>query len=467
MLSFRLKYAGSVTDTATDPTKDGLHGADRVLAIVAVLLNVAVANLDIAIANTALPQMAFSLQLTASQAIWITASYQLSMVFALLPAIVYAERLGARRIAITGIILFSLASLICGFSSSFGSLIFGRTLQGIGGACIAGTGIALTRFIFPEKLLGVGMGINAFVVGLSLAAGPTLTSLILSVASWPWLFLINVPIGMLGMVLGLYAMPPSARPVGRDVDPIGLVLAAALTTICCLSLHFLAHSQQQLSMIVAASGVIVLIFLIRRGKSALITALPVDLFANPIFALSALTAILSFLAMAAAFISLPFLFQQRFGFSQIEAGFVLSIWPVFATLTSLLAGTISDRVSPAFLCGIGLLSITMGLFLLALLPPDSGVHAIGTRLALCGAGFGLFQAPNMKAMLMSSPPDRSSSAGGISTLVGIAGQSLGAALVAAMFNLYGDFGPLYALYTGALSALLASVASFTRDLPWR
>lgn len=94
MLSFRLKYAGSVTDTATDLTKDGLHGADRVLAIVAVLLNVAVANLDIAIANTALPQMAFSLQLTASQAIWITASYQLSMVFALLPAIVYAERLG-------------------------------------------------------------------------------------------------------------------------------------------------------------------------------------------------------------------------------------------------------------------------------------------------------------------------------------------------------------------------------------
>ncbi|WP_084094463.1 MFS transporter [Brucella cytisi] len=442
---------------------DGLHGVDRILATVAVMLNVAVANLDIAIANTALPQIARSLQLSAGQAIWITASYQLAMVFALLPAIVCAERIGARKIAIAGIVLFSLASLLCGFSSSLFPLVTGRVLQGIGGACIAGTGIALTRSIFPEKLLGFGMGINAFVVGLSLSAGPTVTSLILGVGSWPWLFLINIPVGAIGIVLGLYAMPPSIPVARRTVKPIILALGAAMTTACCLSLHFSAHGEAAYSAIFAAAAILVLLSLANQPRSVLITALPIDLFARPVFALSALTAVLSFLAMASAFVSLPFLFQWRFGFTQFEAGFLLSVWPVFATLISLLAGPVSDRVSPAILCSTGLMAIATGLCLLSFLPSDSTIEEICAGLALCGTGFGLFQAPNMKAFLLASPADRSSSAGGISTLVGIVGQSLGAALVAAMFNLYGEPGSISALHAGALAALLASIVSLVRN----
>jgi DHA2 family multidrug resistance protein-like MFS transporter len=201
MPAFRLKQ--------TSAPMDGLPVRERAIATAAVLVNVCMANLDAAIANTALPTMARELGIAEAQSIWIVSAYQLAMVGSLLPAAALGEIIGFRRVSMCGLVVFTAASLVCGLAPTFEWLLAGRIAQGIGASGILGIGLAMMRFIFPLNLLGRGMGINTLAVGFSAAAAPSLASVILSFCTWHWLFLINVPVGLAGIAMGLYALPPS------------------------------------------------------------------------------------------------------------------------------------------------------------------------------------------------------------------------------------------------------------------
>lgn len=166
------------------------------------------ASLDTAIANTALPTIARDLRASDAGSIWVISGYQLAMVAGLLPAAALGEILGHRRVYMVGIVVFTLASLACGLAPTLPVLVAARILQGLGAAGVMSVNAALLRFIYPAPVLGRGMGLNAMVVGLSFAAGPTAASTILLLGSWHWLFLVNVPIGLLAMALGLRGLPP-------------------------------------------------------------------------------------------------------------------------------------------------------------------------------------------------------------------------------------------------------------------
>jgi DHA2 family multidrug resistance protein-like MFS transporter len=431
-------------------------------AMAAVMLSVALASIDTAIANTALPAIAADLHAAPAAAVWVVNAYQLAMVATLLPLAALGDIVGHRRICIGGLLLFTAASLVCGIASSLPALAAARVLQGLGASAIMGVNTALIRFIYPPHRLGRGVGLNALVVGVSFAVGPTLASLILSVASWPWLFVVNVPLGLIALAVALPSLPQTTRG-SHNFDRISALLNVITFAAFVLALGGAAQ-RADLRVVLTALAVTLAFgwLLMRRQAGHPAPMLPVDLFRLPVFALSTVTAVCSFATQGLAFVSLPFYFEDVLHRSQVETGFLMTPWPVVVALAAPLAGRLSDRYPPGLLGGIGLAVLCAGMASLAMLPVHPPVVAIAIRMAVCGAGFGFFQSPNLKALLASAPPERSGGASGIVATARLIGQTTGAALVALCFGIAGRHGPTLALGTGAVFAGAASIASSLR-----
>jgi MFS transporter, DHA2 family, multidrug resistance protein len=431
-------------------------------AMAAVMLAVALATLDTAIANTALPSIAADLHAAPAASVWIINAYQLAMVATLLPFAALGDIIGHRRIYISGLAVFTLASLACSLAPTLGALAGARVLQGLGASAIMSVNTALIRFLYPAHRLGRGLGMNALVVGVSFAVGPTMASLILSAGTWPWLFGVNVPLGVIALVFALPALPHTAT--GKHAfDPV----AALFNVVGFAALIFaLGESAQQAGVTeVAIAAVVALVFgalLIRREAGHPAPMLPVDLFKRPVFALSAVTAVCAFAAQGLAFVALPFYFETVLMRSQVETGFLMTPWSVVVAAAAPIAGRLSDRYPPGLLGAIGLAILSAGMASLALMPAHPGVLDITVRMSICGAGFGFFQSPNLRAIMSSAPPERSGGASGIIATSRLLGQTTGAALVALCFGLVGRHGPTLAVTIGAVFAGAASVASGLR-----
>ena len=453
------------TPAAASIVTDGLPPGRRGWAVTTLVIAVGMATLDTAIANTALPTIAADLQASPADSIWVVNAYQLALMVSLLPLASLGDILGYRRIYIAGLALFTVASLVCAASWSLPTLAIARVFQGFGASGIMSVNTALIRFIYPSSRLGRGVGFNALVVAVSFAIGPTVASAILSVATWQWLFAVNVPLGLIGLAIAIPALPHSNRATYR-FDTVSALLNAGTFGLLIVAIGEAGH-QAQPALIVAeflGAGLFGL-FLLRRQAAHPAPMLPVDLFRRPVFALSAVTAVCSFAAQGLAFVSLPFYFEGALGRSQVETGFLMTPWPVVVAIVVPIAGRLSDRYSPAILGGFGLAVLCLGMALLALLPADPTVFDIGWRMAICGFGFGFFQSPNLKALMASAPPGRSGGASGIVATARLLGQSSGAALVALCFGLSSTGGAALALALGAGFAGVASVASFLRLMP--
>lgn len=439
----------------------GLSGRDR-RAMVAILLAVGLATLDTAIANTALPAIAADLHALPAASIWIITAYQVATVATLLPFAALGDRFGPRRVYLGGLAFFTVASLACALAGSLPTLAGARVLQGIGAGALMSVNIALIRSIYPAQRLGRGVGLNALVVGVAFAIGPTIASLVLAVAAWPWLFALNVPLGLIALACAVPALPRSA-PAGHGFDPRSALLTAL--TFATLMLALGAAAQRQglpLVLLGLALALILGRLLLRRQAGHPAPMLPVDLLRRPMFALSTATALASFAAQGLAFIALPFYFEGVLHRDPIDTGFLMTPWSIVVALAAPLAGRLSDRYPPGLLGGVGLAILSAGMASLAWLPADPGVLDIVLRMALCGAGFGFFQSPNLRALMSSAPPERSGGASGVIGIARLIGQATGAALVALCFGLAGSDGPTLALALGAAFAALASLASGAR-----
>lgn len=444
---------------------DGLPRDRLIPAVIAVCLAVGMATLDTAIVNTALPTLARSLDTDSAAVIWVVNAYQLVMLATLLPFASLGEVLGHRRVYLGGLAVFVTASLVCGLAWSLPSLAIARVFQGLGAAALMSVNAALLRFIYPSKMLGKGMGINSLVVGLSFTLGPTVASAILSVASWHWLFLINVPLGLAAAVMAFRNLPrtePSPHPYDRTAAILCAGMFASLTLALTSSAQGGGGSWAMLELAVAiACG----ITLLRRQAQHPAPILAQDLYRRPLFALSSLTAVCSFSTQGLAFVALPFLLQHQLGHSQVATGYLITPWPAVVALMALVAGRLSDRYPPGALCGLGLLMLSAGMLALALLGPGAAQWDIAWRMALCGAGFGFFQSPNLKALMTSAPAHRSGGASGVVATSRLLGQTLGAALVALCFHLSSAQGAYVALWLGCAFALVGALASFMRLAP--
>ena len=422
------------------PGDEGLPGPRRRLAMIALTTATAMTVLDGSMLNVALPQIARALDAPAGGALWVANAYLLAVAMTLAIFAALAERLGYRRLFAGGLAVFTLASLGCALSSSLAMLTALRVLQGIGGAACLSIGPAILRTIFPNRLLGRVLGLNALLVAASTAVGPTLGGALLSWLGWPWLFAINVPLGAIALALGR-AVPDNPQPASARFDSAGAVLSAAamgafiMAADACAHLGTADRARQALlvygSIAVAAGWAFVW-----RQRRATAPLVPLDMFASRRFSMAALTSVASFVGQGITFVALPFLFQTVYGGSALHSALLFTPWPIGIMLAAPHAGRLADRYPAAILSSVGLALLAAGLLSLALLPMGAQAWDIAWRNLLCGIGFGFFQSPNNREMLSNVARTRSGAASGILAIMRTFGQCCGTAVVGIVLSTF-------------------------------
>ena len=419
-----------------DTEWNGLPMPRRLWAILAVTFGVALSVLDGTIANVALPTIAHELGVSSADSIWVVNAYQLAIVVSLLSFSTLGDVVGYRRIYIGGLVFFTLSSVGCAFAGSLEMLIAMRVIQGFGGAAVVSINTSIIRIIYPRDQLGRGMGINATVVAIASVAGPTLAAAILSMASWHWLFAINIPIGIAAVWLSMRFLPYNpVRLSDRRFDWRDGVMNALTFGLLIASVEGFSHGLDPRIVACGVSAFCVVGYLFVRSQLRKpYPLLPFDLLRIPIFSLSVFTSICSFVAQMLALVALPFFLQKELGYSDVQTGLLLTAWPAVIVVVAPVAGLLVERVHAGVLGGVGLTVMAAGLLLLALLPDHPTDGAIIWRLVVCGAGFGLFQSPNNSILIASAPAYRSGSASGMLATARLIGQTTGAALMALFFE---------------------------------
>jgi DHA2 family multidrug resistance protein-like MFS transporter len=287
--------------TSIDET-DGLPMPRRIWAVVSIGFALCMSVLDVNIINIVLPTLSHDFGTSPAVTTWIINGYQLAIVVSLLSFSSLGEIIGYRKVFLSGIGLFCITSLICALSDSFWTLTIARIFQGFSASAITSVNTAQLRYVYPKSQIGRGMGINAMVVAISAVA-----SGILSIASWHWLFAINVPLGITALLLGIKHLPRQEERSKRKFDFVSAIANAVTFGLLIYTLDGFAHHEEMdflvLQLIILA---IVGTFYVRRQLTQTTPLLPLDLLRIPIFRLSILTSICSFIAQMAAMVSLPF-----------------------------------------------------------------------------------------------------------------------------------------------------------------
>lgn len=437
---------------------EGLPVPRRYWSVLAIWLAIAMAVLDGAIANVALPTIARELRASAAASIWIVNAYQLAITVCLLPLAALGDKLGYRRVYMAGLAVFTLGSLACALSQTLAGLVAARVFQGIGAAGIMSINSALVRFTYPHRLLGRGIGLNAVIISVSAAVGPTVASAILARASWEWLFAVNVPIGVLTIAIASRALPRTEGS-GRPFDWLSALLNAVTFGLLILGLEGLAREGLLIGLLRLAGAAVAGFLLVQRELRRVAPLVPFDLLRIPIFGLSAATSVVSFSAQMLAYTVLPFYFQEMLGRSPVAIGLLMTPWPLAVAVTAPIAGHLADRRPAGLLGGIGLAVFATGLALLSQVEPGASNWEICWRMVVCGAGFGFFQSPNNRAMVSAAPIIRSGAAGGMLATARLLGQTFGALATAVFFSVAGTRATAAALLTaGGVAASAAGVS---------
>ena len=447
----------------TTAASDGVQPTRRFAAIFAVLAAMMLVVLDAAIANVALPSIAQSLDVTPAMSVLIITAYQVALVMALLPCAALGESLGYRRVFTAGVALFTVASVLCAVSPALSWLVAARFLQGLGGAAVMALGVALLRQVVPHGQFGAAIGWNALVIALSSAAGPTLGALILSGMSWPWLFVVNLPIGLV-VLFATRALPRSIG-TGRRLDLVSAALNAGSFAALVIGTEVLLTKPALGVMLLIASALGVGL-LVRRDMPKVSPLIPLDLLREGSFRISVIASACCFAGQTAALVALPFHLQHGLGQNTVMTGLYLTSWPLTVAIAAPLAGRLANHVPTAWLCAMGGGCLAIGLVAASLWPLHAGPMPLVAFTMLCGLGFGLFNVPNNRNMFLSAPSERSGAAGGIQGTARLAGQTAGAVIMSLLFTLASaELAPRIGLGIGSVLTLAAGLVSVLRVKP--
>jgi len=411
--------------------------------------------------NVALPSMSEVLEINPSSAVWIVNAYGLVMVMVLLPFSSLVERYGVKKIYTMGLCTFLVGSLISASSIHLAMLLTGRVIQGVGAAALFCLSAGLIRSIYPTRLLSKGLGLIAMTVATGSVIGPSLGSVILTLAGWRWIFISMIPLGVFIFFLR-HNLPPS-KLYKRPFDLRSAAQCAAGIGCLILGLDFLVTYTWQ-SVVLLCLSAVLMIDLTRRSAQQTAPLFPVDLLKIRPFRYAIAASKLTFAAQMAAFVSMPFFLQITLGRSQLTLGWIMAGWPLGAGVMAMVAGFLADRYAIPLLCAMGAGCMALGTLAIALMNPQVDDIWIFLCMVVCGVGFGFFQTPNNRVLLTAAPRERSGALGGTQAVTRVLGQTIGAAIVAGAFALGAGKGPTYGIFVSVIFASLAVALNVYRQI---
>ena len=405
------------------------------LAMLGLSLGVFMATLDSSIVNISLPTLVKELNTDFATVQWVILSYLLVLTSFMLGVARLGDMMDKKRIYMTGILIFSFSSLMCGLTNSVGWLIAFRALQGVGAVMEQSLGMALVTEAFPAKERGKAMGVIGGVVSMGIALGPPLGGILIGAFGWQSIFLVNVPIGLVTLlVVNRYV--PGSKPVrtGERFD-----LAGAFILLVVMSSYGLGMTMGQsngfadrnvlLLLGTAALGLGIFLFVEKRGANPMID---LSLFRSANFSFGLLMGFMVFIVLAGNFL-FPFFLTLVKGYEVGQVGLMMMAQPVAMGLVGLVAGVLSDRFGVRKITLVGLLFFVAGCFGISTMNVDLTPWGFVLRLALLGVGFGIFQSPNNSAIMGAAPRHRLGIASGLLSLSRTLGQTTGLPLMGALF----------------------------------
>ncbi|MEK3983785.1 MFS transporter [Paenibacillus sp. VTT E-133280] len=384
-------------------------------------------TLDGSIVNIALPELSKQLKLPMAQIEWVTTGYLMAICAAILFFGKLGDIVGKIRIFKIGTIVFVIGSMLCGFSLSLPALLASRVIQAIGASMTMANSQGIVTDIFPANERGKALGFIGTFVSLGSIAGPSLGGIMVSTLGWEYIFWVNIPIGVIAILLGWKVLPKDLTRTKSTIDVPGSLLFA----IFIISLFAGLLLGQQLgygdslivtALIVAIVSFIAFLWTELRRKEPL---LQLSLFKNPLFSLSILCGFLVFTANFCFNIIAPFYAQNMLNLSPFEAGFLLMLLPICMVVVAPISGALSDKIGSEFLTFAGLVVMVIAQFGLAELHEGSSVVLVGVWIAMLGIGSGLFQSPNNSLVMSKVPRTQLGSAGSVNSLVRNVGMVVG------------------------------------------
>ncbi|MEF2967608.1 MFS transporter [Paenibacillus sp. M1] len=412
-------------------------GANPWVILANVSLGTFMSTLDGSIANVALPTIAGELGASIHVVQWVLTSYLLT-ICATLPIMgKISDMFGRSRIYNYGFLIFALGSALCGLSNSLGLLIGSRVIQALGAACLMSNSQAIVAEVFSSKGRGRAMGITGTMVSLGSLTGPGIGGILVEHLGWTSIFWINVPIGVIGFIAGLFILPKDrSKKENQPFDYTGsLLFMAGMFAF----LYVISNGQDWgwVSPSVWVGGVVSLLVLAgfyfweKRTRHPM---LDFSLYRIPAFAIGNVTALLSFMALFFTNVLMPFYMQDVLGFSPAKTGYTMMVYPLVMAVVAPISGWLSDRIGSHSLTTAGLLVNALAFGLLNTLSTQESAWVVGLHLGLFGLGGGLFQSPNNSSIMGSVPRDKLGTAGGLNALVRNIGMVLGTSLSISLYS---------------------------------
>jgi len=384
--------------------------------------------------NVALPDISRAFEMDAITMSWVNTAYLLSSAVFLVPMGKIADITGRKKIFLYGIAILTAASGVIVFAPDSTTFILLRVVQGFSSAMIFGTALAIITEVFPASERGKAMGINVSAIYLGLTLGPFLGGILTNQLGWQSIFLILVPFGILVFILSITKLKEEwAEAKGEPFDwPGSLLYGASLTAF----MYGLSELPAPAGFIFSAAGIVGTILFVRLERIRRYPVFNMNLFMkNRIFAFSSLSALINYSATFGISFLMSLYLQYIKGMSPQGAGEILVIQPVIMALFSPFTGRLSDRLDPGLVSTFGLLLLTVGLFILASLTPQSSLIFIGAVLGTFGLGFAFFSSPNTNAIMGSVEKKYYGLASGTVGTMRLVGQLISMGIVMLLFSL--------------------------------
>ncbi len=404
--------------------------------LIAVSVAIFMLLLDITVVNVALPDIQRSLHSSFQDLQWVVDAYSLTLAAFLLTAGAVADLIGRRRVFVAGLIVFTASSVVCGLSSSSLMLNLARGVQGTGGAMMFATSLALIAQAFQGRERGTAFGVFGAVTGAAVAVGPLVGGVITSGIGWEWIFFVNLPIGIVAVVLTLTQVAESRDPEGTGVDWLGLVTFSGSLFLLVFALVRGNDkgwgSTQIVAFLVVSLALLVAFVIVERVQER--PMLDLTLFRRPAFTGANIVAFALSGSIFAMFLYLTLYIQDVLGFSPLQAGLRFLPITLLSFFVAPVAGRLSVRVPIRMLLGVGLLLISIGLVAMTAVDASSGWTTLIPGFAIAGVGIGLVNPPLASAAIGVVPPARSGMASGINSTFRQVGIATGIAGLGAIFQ---------------------------------